>query len=182
MGITVEFQQSNWPIMLCTLHIQVALGLWRFTMTVLKPEGQKYKKKTNNKFKNVQLYIPDVTKRNSTTNHRWELSQSGIRVTKLLKLGDTRNHLCLVHTHYLLFCALFLSGEWITSQCSSSLGQCLLVILQNLLVSKHICTSKQFTSHQQITFATNGPESKSNLQSPLHMQTSMEMAKVSNWS
>lgn len=44
-------------------------------------------------------------KRNGTAYHRWELSQSGIRAIKLLKLGDTRNLICW-YTIFALLCSV----------------------------------------------------------------------------
>ena len=94
---------------------------------VLKPEGQKYKKKTI-KTENLATINTGVKFRNSseseiTANPIYHLHHSGTKLTRLLKLGETRNLLGLVHILFLNYCVPLLSGECVTNQDPYSLGQ-----------------------------------------------------------
>jgi len=45
-------------------------------------------------------------------------------LTKLVKLGETRNLLGFEHKLFLTYCVTFLSWEWLTSQDPYPVGQC----------------------------------------------------------
>jgi hypothetical protein len=78
-------------MLVCTVAMQVALGLQQFTITtVLKPEGQTYHKTIkNSKFAAIDTGC-GVKNQHSQAEMRavpiYHLSQSGIRIIKVLKL------------------------------------------------------------------------------------------------
>ena len=90
--------------------------MWQLTITtVLKPECKNINKTIKNRKLCNYKYLCDTNKQHSQSEVRaiptYYLSQSGMKLSKLVKLGETSNLLGFEYKLLLLYCVPFLSRE-----------------------------------------------------------------------